>query len=100
MKEALGNGGKFILVHPEVEKQLKQGKIDVYLIYVTALIIELESKIAQIDFVGVNVEELLQERSGKPAEQAPIHARLILWLKENAEHYGYQQSGDSWVLKG
>lgn len=81
-----------------VEDKLKQGNIDPYIIYVTALIIEMEAKIAQIDFIGENVDELTQEWSGKPQDQAPMYVRQLLWLKENAEKYGYQQSGNSWKL--
>jgi len=99
VQEALDNGGKFVLVHPEVESKLKQGNYDPYLIYVTALIIEMESKISQIDFVNANVDELAQKWSGKSQQQAPVHIRQMLWLKGNAEKYGYQQSGNSWKLK-
>lgn len=81
-----------------VEDKLKQGNIDPYIIYVTALIIEMEAKIAQIDFIGGNVDELTREWRGKPQDQAPMYVRQLLWLKENAEKYGYQQSGNSWKL--
>ena len=98
-QEALDSGGKFILVHPEVANQLKRGNIDPYLIDVTALIIEMESKIIQIDFVNAHVDELVQEWKGKPRDQAPVYARQMLWLIENAEKFGYQRSGNSWKLK-
>jgi len=99
-KEAQENGGKYILVHPEVQRQLKATNFDLFLIYKTVLLLELQNKIERVDFVGVNVDELLQEWSSKPEEQAPIYARLALWLKENAEEFGYQQSGNSWKLNG
>ena len=100
MQEALKNGGKYILVHPEVANQLKQANIDSLVVYVTSLIIEMENKISQIDFIDADVDKLAQEWSGKPEENAPIYVRQILWLKENAEKFGYQQSGNSWKLKG
>ena len=99
-KEAQENGGKYILVHPEVQRQLKAAKFDLFLIYKTVLLLELQNKIERVDFVGVNVDELLQEWSSKPEEQAPIYARLALWLKENAEELGYQQSGNNWKSNG
>ena len=99
MKEAMDNGGKYILVHPEVESKLQQAGIDPYLIYSTALIKQVEAKIPQIDFVDVDVEGLFQEWSKKPQDQAPIYVRQMMWLKENAERYGYQQSGNSWKLR-
>jgi hypothetical protein len=100
VQTALDNNGKFILVHPEVEDKLKQGNIDPYIVYVTALIIEMESKIPQIDFVGGNVDQLAQQWNDKPEKSIPIHIRQMLWLKANAEKFGYQQSGNRWILKG
>lgn len=99
MQEALRGGGKYILVHPEVLNKLKQNNIDPFLIYEAAMRMEVESKIPRIDFVGGNVGQLLQEWSGKPEAQVPIHVRQILWLKEHAKNYSYEQEGNSWILK-
>jgi hypothetical protein len=96
MKEALDNGGKYILVNPGVVRKLKEGNIDPFLVYEAALLMEVESKIPQIDFVSGDVDQLAQQWSGKPQGQVPVHVRQIMWLKENAEKYGYQQSGNSW----
>lgn len=98
MKEAMANGGKYILVHPGVVSQLQQKNIDPYLIYEVALQVEMENKIPRIDFIQVDVEKLFGEWRSKP-QQAPIHARLIIWLKNNAKGRGYEQSGNGWVLK-
>jgi len=100
MKEAMDNGGKYILAHPEVENKLQQSGIDPYIIYHTALTQELESKISQIDFVDIDVEKLVNEWGDKSQDQAPLHVRQLLWLTANAEKYGYQQSGNSWKFKG
>lgn len=99
VQDALDNGGKFILVHPEVVSKLEQANIDIYVVYVTALIVEMENKISQIDFVKINVDKLAQEWSSKPLDQAPMHVRQLLWLKENAEKFSYHQNGNSWKLK-
>ena len=99
VQEALDNNGKFVLVHPEVESKLKQSNIDPYAIYVAALIVEMQSKIEWIDFVGGDVGQLAQQWSGKPEKNIPIYIRQMLWVKENAEKFGYQQSGNSWKLK-
>ena len=99
MKETMKNGGKYILAHPEVENKLQQAGIDPYLVYSTALIKQVEAKISRIDFVDVDVEGLFQEWRNKPQDQAPVYVRQMMWLKENAEKYGYQQSGNSWKLK-
>lgn len=98
IQDALDNDGKFILVHPEVANKLEQANIDLYVVYVTALIIEMETKISRIDFVITDVDELTQKWSDESSDQAPIHIRLMLWMKENAERYGYRQSGNSWLL--
>jgi hypothetical protein len=64
-----------------------------------ALLNEMQARIDQIDFVGGDVDQLAQKWSGKPKESIPVHIRQILWMKENAEKFGYQQSGNSWKLK-
>ena len=98
MSEALKNGGKYILVHPEVIKKLEENGIDGFLVYEAALNMELASKIPQIDFVSGNVVELIQQAQGKPEHHIPLHVRQLLWLRENAGNYGYRQDGNSWKL--
>ena len=66
----------------------------------SALILELENQIPQVDIMGANVDETIQEWAGKPDKQTPLHVRLMLWLKDNANKFGYEQSGDGWKLKG
>jgi len=99
MREAMTKGGKYILVNPGVVDKLKQSNIDPYLIYEMALRIEVESKIPQIDFVGENVDDLLREWGAKPQNQIPFHVRQLLWLNDNAAGFGYERSGNSWILK-
>lgn len=99
MQEAMVKGGRYILVHPMVESQLKEKNIDPYMIYETALRLEIESRIPRIDLISGNVDQLLQTWSGKPQEKTPIHARLVLWLNANANNLGYERNGNSWILK-
>jgi len=99
MTEALGKGGKYILLHPEVVNKLKQNNIDPYLVYEVAMRIEIGGRIPQIDFIGGNADNLLQTWRGKPQEQIPIHIRQLLWLAANAGGFGYEQRGNSWYLK-
>ncbi len=99
MSEALKNGGKYILVHPEVIRKLEENGIDGFLIYEAALKMELASKIPQIDFISGNVAALIQQAQGKPERQVPMHIRQLLWLKDHAGNYGYRQDGNSWILK-
>jgi hypothetical protein len=99
IQEALTKGGVYIEPHPEVLKTLKAGNIDPYLIYEQGVRKQIEAKIPRIDFVQANVDQLFETWKSKPEAQIPIHVRLILWLKKNAGDHGYEQSGNSWVLK-
>jgi len=99
MMEALGNGGKYVMLHPEVENKLKQNNIDPYLIYETALRMEIGAGISRIDLAGENVEQILQAWKGKTTAQAPSHVRQVLWLEVNANSLGYERRGNSWVSK-
>jgi hypothetical protein len=100
IQEALDHGGAFIDVNPEIIRMLKEKNIDPYLIYEKALTQKIEEKIPRIDFVQADVDALFEEWKSKPEAQAPVHIRLILWLKHNAREHGYEQSGDSWIRKG
>lgn len=99
IKETRENGGTFIDINPGVLALLKKGNLDPYLIHEKALTNQIEAKIPRIDFVGANVDELLQAWSGKSQTQIPIHVRLAQWLKVNAKTHGYEQNGNSWILK-
>jgi hypothetical protein len=99
MEEALTTGSSYIEIHPEVLKMLQQKNIDPYLIYEQGVRKQIEERIARIDFVKVNVDALYEEWHSRPHTQAPIHVRLIFWLKDNASTYGYEQTGNGWVLK-
>ncbi len=100
IQEALDHGGAFIDLHPEVLRTLQAGGIDPYIIHEKALLQKFEEKIGRIDFVKANVDELWQEWKEKSPTHAPIHVRLIIWLKNNATAHGYEQNGNSWVRRG
>jgi hypothetical protein len=102
MQAALESGGKYILVHLEIVNQLQQKNIDPFLVYEAALRMEVESRISQIDLVGTtggNVDQFVQAWNGRSHHQAPMHVRQVLWLVENANAYGYERKGNSWMLK-
>jgi hypothetical protein len=99
IQDALDNGGIFIEINPEILRTLQAKNIDPYLVYEQAMLNQIEAKIGRIDFVQANVDKLFDEWQGKPDRQIPIHVRLIIWLKNNARKHGYEQSGNSWVLK-
>lgn len=61
MSEALKNGGRYILVHPEVIRKLEENGIDGFLVYEAALKMELASKIPQIDFISGDAAGLMQQ---------------------------------------
>jgi hypothetical protein len=97
--DALDKGGKFIDLGAEAEQMLQQGRMDPYVIHAAALILEMQHKISAIEFAGANVDNLLQEWSGKPVDRDPIHVRQALWLRDNASRFGYEKSGNGWKLK-
>jgi hypothetical protein len=99
IQEVRANGGVYIDPHPEALRILQAGHIDPYLIYEQGMLKQIEEKIPRIDFVKANVDELFEEWKSKSEAQAPIHVRLIIWLKNNASAHGYQQSGNSWAMK-
>jgi len=99
VQEAQEHGGVFIDPNPGVLRTLQAGNIDPYLIYEKAMLNQIEAKIPRIDFVKADVNALFEEWKRKSYNQAPIHVRLIMWLKNNASTYEYEQSGNSWVLK-
>jgi hypothetical protein len=99
IQEALDNGGSFVDLNPEVFRTLQAANLDPYMIYEKAVLNKIEEKIGRIDFAKVNVDQLFEEWKGKSYEKAPIHVRLIMWLKKNAASYGYEQSGNSWIRK-
>jgi hypothetical protein len=99
MQAALASGGKYILVHPEVVRQLQLKNIDPFLVYEAALRMEIASGIFQIELVSGNVDQFLQAWHGRPVNQAPLHVRQVLWLVENANASGYERNGNSWIRK-
>jgi hypothetical protein len=99
LQEALANGGIYIDINPQVLKTLQAGNIDPYLIHEQGMLNQIKAKIPEIDFVRANVDELFEEWKSRPEGQAPIYVRLIFWLKNNAKDHGYEQHGNSWMLK-
>ena len=99
IQEARRHGGVFIDPHPDALRAMQENNIDPYIIYEQALLQRIEARISRIDFIQVNLSELLEEWKLKPEAQAPIYIRLALWLKTNARAHGYEQSANSWVLK-
>ena len=99
IQDALDHGGIFIDPGPQIVSMLQQSNIDPYLIYEQAMLAQIKKRIARIDFIKADVDQLFKDWSAKPAAQAPIYVRLIFWLKNNADGYGYKQAGNSWVLK-
>jgi hypothetical protein len=98
-EEALATDAIYIEIHPEALKMLQQKNVDPYLVYEQGVRKQMEERIARIDFVKADVDALFNEWRAKPQAQAPIHVRLIFWLKENASTHGYEQIGNSWILK-
>lgn len=99
MQDALANGSGYIAINPEILKMLKEKNIDPFLVYEQAVLKQMEEKVERFDFVQMDVDAVFMEWSGKSSDKAPIPVRLVLWMKENAASHGYEQKGNSWVLK-
>ncbi len=99
IQETQEHGGVYIDLNPGVLKTLQAGNIDPYLIYEKAMRDQIEAKIPRINFVKLDVDKAFDEWKSKPDSQIPVHVRLLIWLKNNAKTYGYEQDGNSWVLK-
>jgi len=99
MQEAIADGSGYIAINPGVLQMLKEKNIDPFLVYEQAVIKQMEEKVDRFDFVQMDVEAVFNEWSGKPSDGASIPMRLVLWMKENAASRGYEQDGNSWVLK-
>jgi len=99
IQDALANGGGFIEINPGILQALQEKNIDPFLVYEQAVRKQMEEKVDRFDFVQMDVEVVFQEWNGKRPEQMPIPARLVLWMKTNAASHGYEQRGNSWMLK-
>ena len=99
MQASLEKGGKYILVHPAILRELQQRNIDPFLIYESALRMALESRIRRVDLVGGDVDQFIQAWSRRSQQQVPMHVRQVLWLEENARAFGYERNGNGWLLK-
>lgn len=99
MKDALANGGGFIDINPGVLQTLIEKNIDPFLVYEQAVLKQMEEKVDRFDFVQMDVDVVFSAWEGKPSEKAPIPVRLVLWMKKNAPSHGYEQKGNSWILK-
>ena len=98
-KEGMATGATYLDVNPMILKALQEKGVDPYLVYEQGLRNEIDKKTLRIDFVKINVSDVLTEWQLKDHSKAPIPVRLAIWLKNNAATYGYIQDGNSWVLK-
>jgi len=99
LREAAANGGVHIVLNPGVLQALQQGGIDPYVIHEQGVKKQMDEKIPRIDFIQADVDALFNEWKGKSLDKAPEYVRLIFWLKDNASTHGYEQHGNSWLLK-
>ncbi len=93
--EAVENGGIFFDAGAEVWEMLKASGVDPWEVNEAFLRQQLEAGVERIDFVGVNVDELLD--STKVWERKPYRVLEAEFLEANAERYGYVRSGNSWI---
>lgn len=97
--EGLATGASYLDVNPMILKSLQDKGIDPYLVYEQGVRSQIEQKIPRIDFVKIDVDQVLNDWQWKDYSHAPIPVRLAIWLKNNAATFGYEKDGNSWVLK-
>ena len=96
LQDVKEKGGQYTQLNPMVEEKQKEGNIDPKIVYIKGLESQLEAKVSRVDFVQMNLDEiLLQEQN----DQMPIPVTLAHWLNDKAEEYGYKRDANSWVLK-
>ena len=95
LEDVKKNGGQYTQLNPAVEETLRAGNIDPKLVYIQGLKSQLEGKVGRVDFVQMDVDEVLHQAKN---EDMSIPVFLAHWMQENAEEHGYQREGNSWIL--
>ncbi|MBL7162252.1 MAG: hypothetical protein ISS57_06575 [Anaerolineales bacterium] len=98
IQNALDYGGFFIDAGPEVIKILDQAGIDPAIIYIEALKMKMEMRIPRIDFINIRPDAELSGKVDDWNADPSIAIQQMQWMIENAQEYGYQREGDSWIL--
>ena len=96
LEDVKKNGGQYTQLNPQVEATLKAGSIDPKLVYIEGLKSQLEAKVGRVDFVQMDIDEILHQAKSDEMEP-PVF--LVHWMQENAEKHGYKRDGNSWILK-
>ncbi|HKI54993.1 MAG TPA: hypothetical protein VJ987_12775, partial [Anaerolineales bacterium] len=99
IQNAIDNGGVFFDTGSEVWNLVEQSGIEPWQVNQRVLQLTVEGKVSKIDFVDIDVDATLAEWSLYPDVEVPFRVREMRWLKANGESYGYEQIGNSWILK-
>ena len=98
IQNALDYGGSFIDAGPEVIEILDQAGIDPATIYIEALKMKVEMGIARVDFINIRSDAELSRKVDDWNTDPSIAIQQMQWMIKNAQEYGYQREGDSWIL--
>ena len=95
--DAVENGGIFFDTGDAVWDHLVDSGIeDLFVVNEQFLRNQLESGVERIDFVVENIWDVVN--SPDPDISTSFRAKEIDWLLKNADKYGYELIGNSWVL--
>ncbi len=98
IQNALDYGGFFIDAGPEVINILDQAGIDPAIVYIEALKMKMEMRIPRVDFINIRSDEELNKKVDDWNTDPSIAIQQMQWMIKNAQEYGYQREGDSWIL--
>ncbi len=97
IQNALDYGGYFIDTGPEVVEILDQAGIDPAIVYIEALRMKVEMGIPRIDFINIRPDAEISRRVNDWNNDPSNAIQQMQWMIMNAEKYGYQREGDSWI---
>ena len=59
---------------------------------------KMEMRIPRVDFINIRSDEELNKKVDDCNTDPSIAIQQMQWMIKNAQEYGYQREGDSWIL--
>jgi len=89
------NGGIFFDTGDEVWEALRKSGVDPWLVNEAFLRRQLEAGVKRVDFASGNVWDTLLD----PSLMTSYRVKELQWMLDNANKYGYELVGNSWIRK-
>ncbi len=97
IQAAVDEDGIFLDVGPEVGQYIQKGDIEFLPINEHFLKNQLETGVDRVDFVRDDMYSVIESPDRQVRES--YRAKEIRWLLENADDYGYELIGNSWIKR-